>query len=394
MCTSSPDLRQGPPPARSALRRILLAIVASLALVSITGVGTASAQDAQPNGPAGPGFTVSPYSEGNVSGVSSRSAFVLDASPGQTISDRVSVFNFTDAPITFLVYPADANPAKGTGAFSLQLPDATTGAIPTPVDVGKWIEVPVNSFTAQPGTRTDIPITVTVPLDAEPGDHAGGVVALNTAALQGSGDLKVDIKQAVGARMYVRVAGPLNPELSVSDVNISTGGQAWLAPFTGPSDATAHFTITNTGNVRMTPTVSVVVKDMFGRKVASQEAKDFQELLPGASLDATAALGDLSGFGPRYSVDITTTAGDTTQSSSTAFWVAPWLLLILLVVALAAFVVLRRRNRPATGSSGAGGGPGGERDPSSPAAGPAASARASTGLVGVGAQPDDAGTAG
>jgi hypothetical protein len=389
MCTSSPDLRQGPPPPRSALRRIFLAVVASLALVSITGVGTASAQDAQPNGPAGPGFTVSPYSEGNVSGVSSRSAFVLDASPGQTISDRVSVFNFTDAPITFLVYPADANPAKGTGAFSLQLPDATTGAIPTPTDVGSWIEVPVNSFTAQPGTRTDIPITVTVPLDAEPGDHAGGVVALNTAALQGSGDLKVDIKQAVGARMYLRVAGPLIPELSVSDVNVSTGGQAWLAPVTGPSDATAHFTITNTGNVRMTPTVKVAVKDVFGREVASQEAKDFQELLPGASVDATAALGDLSGFGPRYSVEITTTSDDATQSSSSAFWVMPWLFLFVLLAAVGAWVGLRRRNRPAAGSSGDGGGPGGARNPSSPAAGPAA-----TGLVGVGAQADGAEGAG
>lgn len=385
MCTSPALPRRRLPSARFALHRLLAAVLALIAVAGAAGVGTASAQEGPP---PDTGFTVSPYSEGNLTGVSSRSAFVLDASPGQTISDRVSVFNFTDKPITFVVYPADAQPAKGTGAFSLQLPDATTGAIPEPVDLGSWIEVPVTNFTAQPGTRTDIPITVTVPLDAEPGDHAGGIVALNPEALQGSGDLKVDLKQAVGARMYLRVAGPLNPELSVSDVNVSTGGQAWLAPVTGPSNATASFTITNTGNVRSTPTVKVSVKDLFGREVASQEVKDFQEILPGASLDATAALGDLSGLGPRYSVDITTTAGDTTQTSSASFWVAPWLLVLVLVVAVIAFVVLRRRNRPAAGSSGDGGGPGGVRNPSSPAAGPAAISTPGDGLVGVGAPAD------
>jgi uncharacterized membrane protein len=255
--------------------------------------------------------------------------------------------------------------------------------------VGSWIDVPVQSFTAEPGTRTDIPITITVPLDAQPGDHAGGVVALNTQAKQGSGDLKVDIKQAVGARTYVRIAGPLNPELTVSDVEVSTGGPAWLAPITGPTDTSAGFTITNTGNVRMTPTVTVAVKDVVGREVSRVEVEDFQELLPGASLDATAALGDLSGFGPRYTVEVTTTTSDVSQSSATAFWVMPWLLVILLVVVVAAFVVLRRRNRPATGSSGDGGGPGGESDPSSPAAGPAAAAGTSDALVGVGAKADD-----
>jgi hypothetical protein len=291
----------------------------------------------------------------------------------------VSVFNFTDQPITFLLYAADATPAEGTGAFSLQTPDGQTGVLPPPVEVGTWITVPVSSFTAEPGTRTDIPITIAVPLDAEPGDHAGGVVALNTQAQQGAGDLKVDIKQAVGARVYVRVEGPLSPELTVSDVSVSTGGQAWLAPITGPSDVTSKFTITNTGNVRMTPTVTVKVKDMFGRTVKTVEVPDFQELIPGASVDAAAALGDLSGFGPRYSLEVTTSSPEATQTSSASFWVVPWLLILLIVVAVAAFVVLRRRNRPATGSTGDGGGPGGERDPSSPAAGPAAS-----GLVGAG----------
>lgn len=384
MCTSpSQHRRHRPRSAQPVLRRLLLGALSLLTALAVVGVGTASAQQSDATRP---GFTITPYSEGNLDGVSSRSAIVLDATPGQTVTDRVSVFNFTDQPITFVLYPADALSAEGTGAFTLQLPDPNTGELPTPVDAGSWIDVPVDGFTAQPGTRTDVPITITVPLDAEPGDHAGGVVALNTQAKEGSGDLRVDFKQAVGTRMYVRIAGELNPELTVSDVSVATGGQAWLAPITGPSDATARFTITNTGNVRMTPSVKVAVKDVLGREVASQEVSNFQELLPGGSLDATAALGDLSGFGPRYTVEITTTAGDTVQTSSAAFWVMPWILLLLLVVAAAAFVVLRRRNRPASGSSGGRGGPGGKGNPSSPSAGPAASSRDD--LVGVGAPSD------
>ncbi len=366
---------------RRLVGRLLLALVATLAVLGTATAAPASAQDA----PAvDSGFTITPYSEGNLEGVSSRSAIVLDASPGQTISDRVSVFNFTAEPITFMLYPADAQPAKGTGAFSLQLPDPETGAAPQPVDAGTWISVPVTSFTAEPGTRTDVPITIAVPLDAEPGDHAGGVVAVNTKVQEGEGDLKVDVKRAVGARVYVRVEGPLNPELTVSDVSVSTGGMAWLAPITGPGDATAAFTITNTGNVRMAPTVTVKVKDLFGRTVKTVEAEEFQELIPGASIEATANLGALSGFGPRYTLEVTTTSPEATQTSSAAFWVVPWLLILLIVVAVSAFVVVRRRNRPAAGSSGDGGGPGGERDPSSPAAGPAASGMVGAGSGGVG----------
>lgn len=364
---------------RSRTIRALNGIVALAATITaVVGLLGSAPAGAQETDATRPGFTVTPYSEGNVDGVSSRSAIVIDASPGQTISDRVSVFNFTNAPISFLVYPADALPARGTGAFSLQLPDPDSGAPPVPTDAGSWITVPVTTITAEPGTRTDIPITIAIPLDAEPGDHAAGVVALNAEAQEGGGDLKIDVKRAVGARVYVRVDGPLSPELTVSDVSVPTGGQAWLAPIAGPSDATAKFTITNTGNVRMTPTVTVKVKDMFGRTVKTVEVPDFQELIPGASVDATATLGDLSGFGPRYTLEVTTSSPEATQTSSASFWVVPWLLILLIVVAVATFVVVRRRNRPATGSTGDGGGPGGERDPSSPATGPA-----TTGLVGA-----------
>lgn len=392
MCTSQTRPHRHRPPT-SLFRRSCAGLAALLAVLLLLTGGTAGAQAStapSPANPDNPGFTITPYSEGNLSGTSTRSAFVIDAKPGQTVTDRISVFNFTADPITFSLYPADAVLGKGTGTFSLQLPDPETGAMPVPTGVGKWITVPVDGLTAQPGTRSDIPITVSVPLDAEPGDHAGGIVALNTKAREGTGNLKVDIKQAVGVRMYVRVAGPLNPELTVSNLHVSTGGQAWLAPVTGPPKTTARFTITNAGNVRLSPSVKVRVKDLFGRVVASEDVGRLQELLPGASVDATAKLGDLSGFGPRYTVEVTTASDGTTATtatSSVAFWVVPWLLLLVLMLAIAAFVVRWRRRRRSAGSPGDGTGSADPREPGPTPGGPASAARGGD-LAGVSAGGD------
>ena len=132
-------------------------------------------------------------------------------------------------------------------------------------------------------TETRVPFEMTVPNDATPGDHVGGIVALDTEAqtLADEGDVGFAVRSGVGARICTRVTGPVAPGLSVSDVEVSTSGG--VGPLLGlPADATVTYTVTNTGNVRLSPTAVVGVDPLFGSSTALAE-EELPELIPGSS---------------------------------------------------------------------------------------------------------------
>ena len=286
-------------------------------------------------------FAIVPYGESGAS----RSNFILELAPGQNITDRISVFNYTDQSMTFNLFGADAYNASGGGAFALRLPDPDTGVLPSAEDLGAWIDVPVSVLVVPPGTRTDVPFTVTVPLDAEPGDHAGGIVALDTQPRGGDGPAGgVATKQALGVRIYVRVDGPLRPQVTVADTALLTGGEPHRCR--SPARRTPKL-----ASLSSTPATSASHQPprcgsptLFGREVASASVPELPELLPGQSIEQGVPLGELSGFGPRYRLVVTADAQGTQSEGSATAWVVPWLLLALLVVLIVIFVVLRRRS--------------------------------------------------
>ncbi len=343
---------------------VLVAILLTLVVATVTAPPSNAAES--------DGFAVSPYNGGGP-GDPGRANFTLELAPGQTLTDRVSIYNVSDAPITFAVFGADAYNTPVDGGFAVRMPDGDTGEPAPAVDVGAWITLPVDTLVVPAQSRSDITFTIAVPADAEPGDHAGGIVALNTEARPGEGEsVNIAVKQALGVRVYVRVAGPLEPGLTVSDVALVAGGANVLAPIAGPAGARARYTVTNSGNVRLTPSLRLRVTDMFGREVASESLPDLPEILPGESVEQAVELGRLSAFGPRYRLAVVAAAGDVTAKSSATLWVVPWLLFAVgLIAGVVAVMLLRRRRRPDAGR---------RVDPEPPTDGGGAST-----LVGVGA---------
>ena len=116
---------------------------------------------------------------------------------------------------------------SGQGSFGLALATAHQ------VGVGSWISLPAQDATITVPARTAlgpgtlvVPITVHVPADATPGDHAGGVlVSLSTTGRNGSGQ-EITLDQRTGTRVLMTVSGTLAPQLAVTDVHASYGGTA------------------------------------------------------------------------------------------------------------------------------------------------------------------------
>ncbi|MFI1091869.1 hypothetical protein [Streptomyces sp. NPDC020917] len=209
-----------------------------------------------------------------------------------------------------------------------------------------------DSVVVQPGRTADVPFTVTVPANATPGDHVGGIL---TSLKQPDADQGITVDRRLGIKIALRVSGELRPGLAVEDLH--TGYRGTANPF-GTGDATVSYTIHNTGNATLSARQAVSLSGPFGWLKA--DAKDVAappSLLPGETWKVKVPVhGVAPGF--RLSATVTLTPLLTDASGSTSplepvratahGWAVPWTLTALIVLVAAAAVgalLLTRRSR-------------------------------------------------
>jgi hypothetical protein len=236
--------------------------------------GTAAGQASGQKGKSGPQPVVNSWAltpTGTDTNQPSTRVFLsYDVIPGSVIRDSVTLWNYSNVPLTFQIYATDAfNDASG--AFDL-LP----GSKP-PTDAGSWVTLTYTQATLQARHKLDIPMTLAVPPNARPGDHAGAVLAASAVEGTTANGQKVNLDRRTGSRLYVRVKGALSPALVVE--NIRTVYHPALNPLGGSLDAT--YTVRNAGNVRLTAHQDVAAKGPFGLATKRHKLKDLPELLPG-----------------------------------------------------------------------------------------------------------------
>ncbi|MFD7228153.1 WxL protein peptidoglycan domain-containing protein [Streptomyces sp. NPDC059881] len=308
----------------------LLAVIALLLLYAAP--GTSHAAD---NGE----WSVEPAA----SALGGRPYFYLSADPGTRLTDKVTVTNKTAAPLTFRLYAADAYNTARDGGFAVRTQDERQGG------VGAWAKPERDRVTVPARSSVTVPYTLTVPENAEPGDHPGALVALDERVAAGSGSVAVGVRRAVGARVYLRVNGPTMAALSVEDVTYAPDTP--LVPGAGDSSALVSYTLHNRGNVTLNPKVALRAEGLFGRTLLARELKRIPgELLPRQKIRLT----ERWAGAPQLDwgeVTLTASARDVRESGAVSFFALPWLVAIVLLTGGAgAFVWLRLRARTARGT--------------------------------------------
>lgn len=320
--------------------RRLFALVAAVAAVAVL---TPAAAHAEPADDGNRAWSLRPGTpEGKPD---KRTHYTLQGTPGAAVQEKVLVTNSSKVPASFVIYGTDAfNTA--TGAFDL-LPAARQ-----PTGIGSWMRFDAPTVTIDAGATVAVPFTVVVPVNATPGDHAGGVVV----SLATGTDVKVDTRVAV--RLYLRIAGLLRPVLAAQQVDAHYTGAG--NPF-GSGTVSVSYTAENTGNIRLQSHAKLVVTSaLTGITLAEQKLPDLAELLPGQRVPHQAEIGGVFPAGPlTVRVDLEP-FGDPEQpvgqavpeaEGHTTIWAWPWLLLVVLLVLLtgAGFLVRRRLIRRAQG---------------------------------------------
>jgi hypothetical protein len=311
----------------------------------------ATAPPKPPKAPAG--TTTWAVQPSTAKGPDGRSTFTwTNVKPRTVLHDYVGVSNFSAHPVTFQVYATDA---FVTSSGSLSLLAAAT----KPTDVGTWVHVARHTVRVPAHARVNEPFTLTVPANATPGDHTGGVIASVSQKGAGHGaDVTVD--RRIGVPIYLRVSGALHPVLAIE--SISTGYHDTINPF-GGGGTNVSYTVHNTGNVRLTGTQTVTVTGPFGVTLATAHPTALLQLLPGDSLRVSTHLSGVFPAGPltvhvRIRPAAVTglshkSAPLTTVSRSVSLWTLPWPQLLLLILLAAGgfglwwWLRLRRRHRNA-----------------------------------------------
>ena len=280
-------------------------------------------------------------------GPNGRPALEYKLDPGATITDHVAVTNHSQRPLTLRLYANEAFTTPG-GGFDLLAGNAA------PTDAGGWIKLGRSRITLPKSSRVVVPLTVTVPDNATPGDHAAGVVASVVAGTTDGNGNQVSVDHRVGTRVYLRVTGPLRPEFSITDVRLSAT-TPWN-PLRLP-EVTADFTISNTGNVRLGGAPSAEAAGPFGLGAVSATAPAVPEVLPGGSVRTSVRLDAVPPlFREQLVLAVQPVADDgrpvdpapARAESRQSVWLVPWAQLALLALAAvltAAGVLARRRRR-------------------------------------------------
>lgn len=319
------------------LVRIVVPALLAVVLGIVLGAGPVSA--AQATGDAPVTWGVVPSGD--------RGAFDYTLAPGAEVTDAVGVVNYTEDPLTLRVYASDA--VRSTdGGFDL-LPAAEPSA-----DVGAWTRLDAETVTVPPRSKLDIPFRVVVPANATPGDHAGGIVA----SLRANGDDGVSVDRRVGARIYARVTGTLNPSLSVADLSATFDG----SPLGLPGEVRLDYVVRNDGNLRLAGRPSVRVTGPFGLGERLVTGERLAELKPGDSIRVSTVVPGVWQLG-KLTAEVTVTpeaSGDqelrpppAPATAAATLWAMPWIPLAVLVlgVIVVAWWWRRRRARRARSSN-------------------------------------------
>jgi len=273
-----------------------------------------------------------------------RANFSYLVEPGGVIQDAMVVTNQSAVlAIDLKVYAADAmNTLDG------QIDLAPAGA--TAEDVGAWVslsdpELVEGLIHLEPAQAVTVNFTISVPAEAAPGDHAGGLV---TSLVRETTDATLGVDSRLALRAYVTVTGQLTPGLAVADLDLQT--KAALNPF-GWGQAVLSYTLVNTGNARLVPTEVVTVKGPFGL-AARAESQTLEEVLPGGRVQREVVVdGVMQLFRASVTVQVDALAvglgaeGQPAAAGGQASgWLVPWVWLAVVVALLVGTVWAGRRH--------------------------------------------------
>ncbi len=240
----------------------------------------------------------------------------VEVKPGQTVTKFISVTNRIADNKVFALAVEDMSGSADPG-----VPVVLLGDVSGPYTLKDNISFPDNTFTLKLGERAQIPVSITMPEDAEPGGYYGSVLVttIQDDGEKNDGSASSPIVARIGTLFFITVPG--NFEKGGAVVDFSTIPKKSL--FTsGPLNLGILFE--NTGSLHLNPYGSVTVTNLFGEEVGFLEVEPWF-VLP-KSLRLREMVWDREWLLGRYTVKAEINRGydNIVDTKIIHIWVFPW----------------------------------------------------------------------
>lgn len=230
--------------------------------------------------------------------------------PGDNLSESLKVGNNSN---TDLVYSIDvANFTAQGDEGGVEYLDAESN---NSYALAKWIEISPTKFTVTAGQEKTINFSIKIPKNAEPGGHYASIITrlASSTQFEGSG---ASVQSDVGSLVLLRVSGNTTEKASI--VSFKTDNFYYKS-------APINFELKtkNEGNVHVAPEGTIVITNIFGKKVAEMPLNK-ANVLPGAERTVKTVFEGKRLLG-HYNASLVFNYGDAKQiiTATTSFIVIP-----------------------------------------------------------------------
>jgi hypothetical protein len=209
----------------------------------------------------------------------------------------------------------------------------------SPYSLKDFIVPEIKEFTLELGEKIIIPVTVSVPLDAEPRGYYGALIVSNDPDNQEDGNTievqgKTKIISRIGSLFLLKINGEGKEEGSVENFRL-TGPEKLFYEERPQGFEIAY---KNTGNVHLVPYGTVTIKNIFG-KVISTLPVDAYFVLPDSIRYREVNWTEGFGLG-RYTAHLSLNKGYENQYENIdlSFWILPWKILLIGFISIAIII--------------------------------------------------------
>lgn len=256
--------------------------------------------------------------------------------PGDSMVKNITITNRINKTVRFKLSTEDF-----IGTNDPKQPVILLGDNNSPYSLKDFIVPEIKEFSLELGEKIIIPVTVSIPKNAEPRGYYGALIISNdpdNPESQNSKDVegKTRIISRIGSLFLLKINGEGKEEGAVENFKLIGPPKAFYE--TRPEGFEIAFK--NTGNVHLVPYGTITIKNIFG-KVVNTLPIDAYFVLPDSTRYREVNWTEGFALG-RYTAYLSLNKGygDQYENIDLSFWVLPWKILLIGFISIALIVAL------------------------------------------------------
>jgi len=260
-------------------------------------------------------------------------------SPGDTFSSEITLRNLTDTAVVASAAIHNFTSEDDTGTPKIDVKDEQADSS---FSMRSWVSA-IPDVHMKKGEAVKIPVTFTIPANAEAGGHYGAILFTLAAETDTNGQTsQVALGASIGTLYLIRVTGSVVEKMTL-DGFYTLNPKGDRSPMLDSGPISFVVRLKNDGTVHEKPEGNIAVTDMFGRKVGTVVVNDKGgSILPKSTRRYNQQLATKNLFG-YYHAKLTLVYADGQKiQNNISFFVIPWQLIILVVLGLLIVLFLLR----------------------------------------------------